>query len=122
MIEDYFDKVFGSFEDEFPELNGEENYSYYHKVEDRFDNDEHTHTEKEVKNGKVLKDIKKTYKLGKKKEEEPKQIASDKEEDAEKAADEKSAEIEKLNAEIAKLNDVNKKLEEKIKKIEDLIK
>ena len=120
FIKDYFDKVFGRFEEDFfneiPELDGEEDYSYYHKVEDRYDNDEHTHTEKEVKNGKVLKDVKKTYKLGKK-EEETKQITADSE-DAKK----KDVEIEKLNAAIAKLTDENKELEDKLKRIEELIK
>lgn len=126
IFEDYFKNVFGDFDDDFfnetPKLDGKENYSYYHKVEDKFDNEEHTHTEKEVKNGRVLKDIKKTYKLGNKKNDEPKKITSDTEQCVEKTANEKDVEIKKLNATIDNLMNENKKLEEKIKRIEDLIK
>lgn len=89
MIDEIFDEIFGkdgfyevfnkiskNFYDEFKELEkekdekvekdekDEKDESYYHKIYDKYEDGKHTnHIEKEIKNGKVLKDINENYKL-----------------------------------------------------------
>lgn len=47
----------------------DDEHSYYHKVTDTYEDGEHTsHVEKEVKDGKVLKDVNETFKIEDKKE------------------------------------------------------
>ena len=51
------------------EKDKKEDHSYFHTVTDTYDNGEHiSHKEKEVKDGKVLKDVNETFKIEDKKE------------------------------------------------------
>lgn len=74
MFEKIFEEIFGDnafdklFEEAFNEKteNGEvsndKDTSYYHSIKDKYKNGKHvSHLEKEVKDGKVLKDVNKTY-------------------------------------------------------------
>lgn len=46
------------------EEKDDDEHSYYHKVTDTYEDGEHTsHVEKEVKDGKVLKDVNETFKI-----------------------------------------------------------
>ena len=79
MIVDIFRELFGEdvwddFYDKFAKLsekvekeqkeNKDDEESYFHEVSDTYEDGNHTsHVEKEVKNGKVLKDVNETYKI-----------------------------------------------------------
>ena len=66
-FDESMDKAFNESEED------DENKSYYHYVYDKFDNGEHVaHKEKEVKDGKVLKDVNDTKNIESKKKEDNK--------------------------------------------------
>ena len=70
-LEKFFGRPFDElFNEVFGELTNEEkdeedvNHSYFHSIKDKYEDGEHVyHQEKEVKDGKVLKDEKKTFAL-----------------------------------------------------------
>lgn len=80
MINEIFKEIFGDvdFEQMFKNLpedekKNENDHSYFHTIEDKYDNGKHvSHIEKEVKDGKVIKDINNTFKIEVKGEEEEK--------------------------------------------------
>lgn len=80
MFERIFNEIFGDadFEQMFKNLpedekKNENDHSYFHTIEDKYDNGKHvSHIEKEVKDGKVIKDINNTFKIEVKGEEEEK--------------------------------------------------
>ena len=62
MFNEFFDYLKEFEKDEENEEN--ENQSYFHKITDEYENGKKvSHTEKEVKNGNVIKDINENYKL-----------------------------------------------------------
>ena len=76
MIEKFFEEIFGTklfndlFKDEFDNtVNAEEKedeggHSYFHSVKDEYKDGEHvSHSEKEIKDGKVIKDVVDSTKL-----------------------------------------------------------
>lgn len=77
MFDRIFNEIFGDVDfKQFFENLGEEKeekengHSYYHRVEDKYDNGKHvSHVEKEIKDGEVIKDIKDIFKIEDKKEE-----------------------------------------------------
>lgn len=66
-----FEKVFKNFPEEEKKNESENDHSYFHTIKDRYENGEHvSHVEKEVKDGKVIKDINNTFKIEDKGEKE----------------------------------------------------
>lgn len=98
------DKIINGFSGETEEDDGTE-HSYYHAVKDEYDNGKRvSHVEKEVKDGKVLKDVNETYKIENKEDCNKKAIASD------------SATIEEYEKKLKESNDLLEEAEQKIKK------
>lgn len=153
MLEQIFNELFGTYDEftkaakELLEKYSEENEkkeeetnrSYFHKVYDEYKDGEHVaHEEKEVKDGKVLKDEVFTKELSDKTDEEPKKVECKKNEDnLTKLQNELNEykdyvykhtkkeiflkdENEKLKAEVNELTAKNQYLEEKLKTIKDL--
>ena len=89
--------------------NDGENHTYFHKVTDKYDElgQRISHVEKEVKDGKVLKDIK----------EEPKLQAIDKPIDAHDCT---TDELKKLKEDYSVLSDKYDELVKKLSNIEDM--
>lgn len=158
MFEKIFNEIFGDvdFEKVFNSIHNEENEenencsTYFHKVEDKYDNGQHvSHVEKEVKDGKVIKDINEAFKIEDKKEEKVEEneltLAEYKQKlkeandlllEAKETIQEQTKMIDKLkfqyddfgehiqfqNKKIVKLQDENKELKTKLNTITDLIK
>lgn len=89
--------------------NDGENHTYFHKVTDKYDElgQRISHVEKEVKDGKVLKDIK----------EEPKLQAIDKPIDTHDCT---TDELKKLKEDYATLSNEHAELAKKLSNIEDM--
>ena len=124
MFEKIFNEIFGDVDwEKFSnELLGEEkenekDSSYFHKITEEYENGKCvSRSEKEIKDGKVIKDVHETHSI---KEDKPKAIENgkDKEEDRDdiiayyerkvenlcKKIDEKNEVIDKLNARCSKL-------------------
>ena len=98
-----------------------EKHSYCHEVEDEYENGEHTyHREKEVKDGKVVKDESFANSLPDK-ESEPKAIEADKEEDPYDTIDYLRDKIAEKKSEIDALRKRCKEVEGELKEKDDRI-
>ena len=76
MFERIFNEIFGNWDDvanklsDFDLTDEDKNCTYYHCIKDKYDNGERvSHMEKEIKDGKVIKDVNETLKIENKKEE-----------------------------------------------------
>lgn len=130
-----FEKLENAFEETMKEFEEtakkDDDFSYFHDVRDKYENGKHvSHDEKEVKDGKVLKDIHRSMNIDdNKKEDTCDKISCDYKNDnylkthnehleqhlksAENALQEKDGRISKLEAE-------NKELREKLEHIKSL--
>lgn len=83
-----FEKIFKDFPEEEKKNENENDHSYFHSIEDKYENGEHvSHKEKEIKDGKVLKDVNDTFKIEVKGKEEAENGSNDYEEKLKKATD-----------------------------------
>lgn len=131
MFEKLFSEIFGGvdwekfetspFEEKAEKENENENSSYFHKVEEKYENGKCvSHIEKEVKDGKVLKDINYCPSIEDKTKNDD-TCHENKLEETEKALKDAN---EKIKTQQEVINDYKKycaELEEKLKKINKLI-
>lgn len=117
-MKSFFEEVFGdSFGRlfDFPftekETNDEDMHSYFHSISEKYkDGKRVSHVEKEVKDGKVLKDVK----------EEPKLQVIDKPIDLFESCVSPSDEVKKLKEDYATLSNEHAELAKKLDKIEEM--
>ena len=156
MFEKIFNEIFGDVDKFFENIHIEEDEenekgsSYFHKVEDKYDNGQHvSHVEKEIKDGKVIKDVNEAFKIENKECDETEEEELSLEDykgklkksndllmEAKETIQEQTKMINKLkrqyddygehmqwqNKKIVNLEDENKELKTKLKTITDLIK
>ena len=112
MFDRFFIDSFRHFDDLFKE-SSDLKHSYFHEVADEYENGEHiSHKEKEVKDGKVLKDVDTTKCLTNKKEENK---------DVDETVDDLRKTIESYKKVFKKLKRENKELRKKLAKKEEEI-
>ena len=114
FFDDFFGNSFGMLFD-FPftekETNDEDMHSYFHSISEKYkDGKRVSHVEKEVKDGKVLKDVK----------EEPKLQVIDKPIDLFESCVSPSDEVKKLKEDYAILSNEHAELAKKLDKIEEM--
>ena len=125
MFETIFNEFFGDIDWEkfaekmknFEEKNNAENdgKSYFHAIEDEYEDGKHVlHKEKEVKDGKVIKDINDNCLTVKQDENKTIENQENKQFNTETEIRELKAENERLLKEIAKKNETNKHLKDYI--------
>lgn len=120
-FEEFLDAVTKEMKDFKNEKDNVKDSSYYYKVEDKYNNGKRiSHKEKEVKDGKILKDVNETYKIDNK-------IYKNKDnglvhykkllKEAEETIKKQNLEIENYQERIKDLEEVCWKQEQKLSKI-----
>lgn len=126
-----FDEVSKIMKDDFEETVKEcedcEGKSYYHMVSDKYEDGKHvSHKEKEVKDGKVVKDIDNCMNIEDKCEENKKCCKKEScnkenkniDEDIEFLLNKKNAQIESLKSELSKQSSICDSMSERLKELE----
>ena len=124
MFEKIFNEIFGDIDwkevankmSEITENEDEKDSSYFYKVEDKYDNGQHvSHIEKEVKDGKVIKDINRTMNIEDKNKKNKEDVY--KKYDYEDKCMEYESVIEKLEKELRDKDDIIRTLNTRCSKL-----